>query len=213
MLRSRFVPVLCALAILAVAPAARAADYALDVVEQSNIHFSMHVMAVSKITGKFMKYDLALGAGDKPDLSRASAIAVIETASIDTGNDSWDAKLSPGLVRRREVPGDPVRELPGAEGRRPLGSCRPHPLDGVTKEITLPFRFEGRFEVRTDEHIGIHATLKFDRRDYGMAWADNAEANVVGHIVTVEITILAKRVASLSSQEEVATGERSRERS
>ena len=28
-----------------------------------------------------------------------------------------------------------------------------------------------------------------------MAWADNAEAKAVGNIVTVEITILAKRVA------------------
>ena len=58
-------------------------------------------------------------------------------------------------------------------------------------------RLEGRFEgPNPDEHIGVHATFKFARRDYGLAWADNAEAKAVGHIVTVEITILAKRVAT-----------------
>ena len=165
--------------------------------DQSNIHFSVPLMAVSKVTGKFMKYDLELWAGDKPDLSRASAKAVIEIASIDTGNDSWDAKLSaPAWF---DAAKHPKIEFVSSRVRRvgdrweADGKLTMH---GVTKEITLPFKFEGRFEgPNPDEHIGVHATFKFDRRDYGMAWADNAEAKAVGHIVTVEITILAKRVA------------------
>ena len=173
------------------------ADEYEAVEDQSNIHFSVPLMAVSKVTGKFMKYDLELWAGDRPDLSRARAKAVIEIASIDTGNDSWDAKLrAPAWFDAAKYPkiefvSSRVRKVGDrweADGKLTL--------HGVTKEITLPFKFEGNFNApNADEHIGIHATFKFDRRDYGLAWADNAEAKAVGNMVTVEITILAKRVA------------------
>ena len=165
--------------------------------DQSNIHFSVPLMAVSKVSGKFMKYDLELWAGDKPDLSHARAKAVIEIASIDTGNDSWDAKLrAPAWFDAAKYPkiefvSSRVRRVGDrweADGKLTL--------HGVTKEITLPFGFEGNFNApNAHEHIGIHATFKFDRRDYGLTWADNAETKAVGNIVTVEITILAKRVA------------------
>ena len=115
--------------------------------DQSNIHFSVPLMAVSKVTGKFMRYDLELWAGDKPDLSRASAKAVIEIASIDTGNDSWDAKLSaPAWFDAAKHPKiDFVSSRVRKVGDRweADGKLTMH---GVTKEITLPFRFEGRFE-------------------------------------------------------------------
>ena len=67
----------------------QAADYALDA-EHSNVQFSVPFLAVSKITGKFMKYDVRLDAGKNPDLSRASVVAVIQMGSVDTGNDAWD---------------------------------------------------------------------------------------------------------------------------
>ena len=192
----RFPAAAAALLSLLAADALSADEYEI-VVEQSNIHFSVDVMAVSKITGKFMKYDVALQAGDKPDLSRARALAVIDVASVDTGNDSWDAKLrKPDWFDAGRYP---TIRFESAKVRRvgdrweALGRLTIH---AVTKEITLPFKFAGRFDgPQPDEHIGIHATLKFDRRDYGMAWADNVDAKVVGNIVTVEITILAKRVA------------------
>jgi polyisoprenoid-binding protein YceI len=68
-------------------------------------------------------------------------------------------------------------------------------LHGVTKEITLPFTFQGRFEdPNADDHIGIHAAFSFDRREYGMTWEGNPEAKAVGNIVRVEITLLAAKV-------------------
>src|SRR5215813_5658582 len=69
-----------------------AAEYALDV-DHSNVQFSVPVMGVSKVTGKFMRYDVRLSAGKARDLSQAKVVAVIETSSVDTGSDSWDGKL------------------------------------------------------------------------------------------------------------------------
>jgi polyisoprenoid-binding protein YceI len=184
-------------AALGICPALSAAPDYDAVEEKSNIHFSVPLMAVSKVSGKFMDYTVALDAGDKPDFSHAKASAEIVIASVNTGNASWDAKLrqpdwfDAGKFPKIRFESTRVRNL----GHRweADGKLTMH---GVTKEITLPFTFEGKFEgPNPDEHIGIHAIFKFDRRDYGMAWASNTEAKAVGHTVTVEITILAKKTA------------------
>ena len=195
-LTGRFLVAL-ATAFAASAPLRAAPDY--DAVEeQSNIHFSVPLMAVSKVTGKFMDYEVWLDAGDNPDLSHASARASIDVGSIDTGNDSWDAKLEKpewfdaGKYPKIRFESTKVRRV--GDRWEADGNLTLH---GVTKPITLPFTFEGRFDgPNPDDHVAIHATFKFDRRDYGMAWAGNTEAKAVGNVVTVEITILAKRKAA-----------------
>jgi len=80
-----------------------------------------------------------------------------------------------------------------AAGGRRSGRSR---FRGVTKEITLPFSIQGRFAgPPPDDRIGIHETLAFNRREFGMAWTSNAEAKVAGNRVTVEISLLARRTA------------------
>jgi polyisoprenoid-binding protein YceI len=179
------------------APALEAADYALDP-EHSNVQFSVPVMVVSKVSGKFMRYDVRLSAGKARDLSQAKVTAVIETASVDTGSDSWDGKLrAPAYFDAAKYPeirfeSKRVRRT-GAQWSA-LGSLSIH---GVTREITLPFEIKGKFDgPHPDDHLGIHATFSFDRREYGMAWAGNPEAKVVGNKVTVDIQLLATRVAA-----------------
>jgi polyisoprenoid-binding protein YceI len=81
-----------AAALLAASASLHAAEYAIDTAG-SNVQFSVPLMVVSKVTGKFVKYDVTVHAGKNPDLSQASVTAVIEMGSVDTGNDAWDAKL------------------------------------------------------------------------------------------------------------------------
>jgi polyisoprenoid-binding protein YceI len=180
------------------APAALpAAEYALDPAH-SNVQFSVPVMAVSKVTGKFMRYDVRLAAGKARDLSQAKVTAVIETASIATGSDNWDSKLrTPAFFDAAKYPeirfeSRRVRKVKGRwEASGPLS------IHGVTREITLPFEIRGKFDgPQAEDRIGIEATFSFDRREYGMAWTDNPEAKVVGNKVTVDIALLATRVAA-----------------
>ena len=50
--------------LFAVATALPAAEYALDV-DHSTVQFSVPLLALSKVTGKFMRYDVKLSAGKK----------------------------------------------------------------------------------------------------------------------------------------------------
>ncbi len=180
------------------APAAlTAADYAMDAAH-SNVQFSVPVMAVSKVTGKFMRYDVRISAGKARDLSQAKVTAVIEIASVATGSDTWDGKLrTPAFFDAAKYPeirfeSKRVRKVKGRwEASGPLS------IHGVTREVTVPFEIRGKFEgAQADDRIGIEATFSFDRREYGMAWTDNPEAKVVGNKVTVDIVLLATKVAA-----------------
>jgi polyisoprenoid-binding protein YceI len=164
--------------------------------EGSNVQFSVPVFGVSKVTGKFMRYDVKIDAGKKTDLSQAKVVAVIETASVDTGSDSWDGKLrTPAWFDAQKYPEIRFESRRVKKSGGKWAAVGPLTIHGVTKEVTLPFSIEGRFTgQRPDERIGVHATFAFDRREFGMAWANNAEAKVAGNKVTVDISLLARRV-------------------
>jgi polyisoprenoid-binding protein YceI len=189
-----------AAALLAVAFArgeARGAQYEIAP-EGSNVQFSVPVFGVSKVTGKFMRYDVNIEAGKKTDLSQARVVAVIETASVDTGSDSWDGKLrTSAWFDAQKFPEIRFESRRVRKRGARWEAVGPLTIHGVTKEITLPFSIEGRFAGgKPDERIGIHATFAFDRREYGMAWTNNPEAKVAGNKVTVSIDLLARRVAA-----------------
>jgi len=185
-----------AAALLASAATLAAAEYTLDV-DHSNVQFSVPLLAVSRVTGKFMRYDVKLSAGKARDLSQAKVTAVIETSSIATGSDSWDAKLrTPAYFDAQKYPEIRFesKRVRKAKGKwEAVGALSIH---GVTREITLPFEIKGRFDgPHPDDRIGIEATFSFDRTQFGMAWTDNPEAKVVGNKVTVDISLLAARVS------------------
>lgn len=182
-------------ALLGASAVLSAAQYAIDIAG-SNVQFSVPLMAVSKVTGKFMNYDVTIQAGKTPDLAQASVTAVIRMSSVDTGNDAWDAKLkTPAFFDAVKYPEIRFRSRTVRKAGGTWEAVGPLTLHGVTKEITLPFTIEGRFEdPNADAHIGVHARFQFDRRQYGMAWTGNTEARAVGNMVTVEITLLANRV-------------------
>ncbi|HEY1252963.1 MAG TPA: YceI family protein [Thermoanaerobaculia bacterium] len=177
-----------------------AAEYAIDL-DHSNVQFSVPVLGVSKITGKFMRYDVKIAAGKTRDLSQATATAVIEIASVDTGSDSWDAKLrTPAFFDAQNYPEIRFQSRRVRKAGGKWEAIGPLTLHGVTKDITLPFTIQGKFDgARPDDVLGIHATFTFDRREFGMAWEKNPEAKVVGNKVTVDISLAAKRVATGSS--------------
>jgi polyisoprenoid-binding protein YceI len=183
--------------LLAAAAPLAAAQYEISP-EGSNVQFAVPVFGVSKVTGKFMRYDVRIDTGKKTDLSGAKVVAVIETASVDTGSDSWDGKLrTAAWFDAQKYPEIKFESRRVKKSGAKWEAVGPLTIHGVTKEITLPFSIEGRFAgQKPDERIGIHATCSFDRREFSMAWTNNAEAKVAGNKVTVDISLLARRVAT-----------------
>jgi polyisoprenoid-binding protein YceI len=188
---------LAALLVSGAAREARAAQYEISP-DGSNVQFSVPVFGVSKVTGKLMRYDVRIEAGKKTDLSQAKVVAVIETASVDTGSDSWDGKLrSPAWFDAQKYPEIRFESRRVKKSGKGWEASGPLTIHGVTKEIALPFSIEGGFAGQhPDDRIGIHAAFAFDRREFGMAWKENPEAKVAGNKVTVDISLLARRVAA-----------------
>ncbi len=65
-------------------------------------------------------------------------------------------------------------------------------MKGVAKEIEVPIAWAGEFPLPNSDKkiIGFHASMKLNRRDYGMNWEHQALATFVGDEVTVNIDII-----------------------
>jgi polyisoprenoid-binding protein YceI len=135
----------------------------------SSIEFSVAWMGISRVRGAFGDFSGTL-ALDRNDLTRSSASIVIRTRSLTTfnerrdrdlkGPDWFDVEKFPNAVfSSREV----VKQGEGYVLRGPLT------LHGVTKEIEIPFAYNGALRDQGgDERVGFEGRLTVNRKDYGI---------------------------------------------
>ena len=135
----------------------------------SPIEFSINWMGISKVRGTFPDFNGTL-ALDRNDLTRSSVTIVIRTKSITTFNERRDRdlktadwfdveKFPTAVFSSREI----VKE---ADGYRMRGSLTLH---GVTKEIEIPFAFNGRLKDQGgDDRIGFEGHTTLNRKDFGV---------------------------------------------
>jgi polyisoprenoid-binding protein YceI len=68
-------------------------------------------------------------------------------------------------------------------------------MHGVTKEISFPFSMVGNCYDKKSQKAtlpcGFSAKLSLDRRDYGINYARKDNADFIGHIVEVDLNMLA----------------------
>jgi polyisoprenoid-binding protein YceI len=187
---------LCCLLVAGFAGGAVAADkYAIDG-SHSSIGFGIRHMVISTVKGQFNKYEGIIHV-DK-DITKSSVEVTIETASANTQNEDRDEHLkSPDFFNVAEYPeitfkSDRIEKT--KDGLVAVGKLTMH---GVTKEIKLPFEMT---EVITDpwgnERFGIEATLKLNRKDYGLTWSKKMDNGglVVGDEVKIEILLEAVKM-------------------
>ncbi len=159
-------------------------------VGHSAIHFWVRHMVISKVHGRFARWQGALQL-DPQDLTRSSVDVTIEAASIDTQVADRDAHLkSPDFLDVAKFP--ELRftsrriEKAGA-GYRVTGDLTLH---GVTREVTLEAEYAGTGkDPWGNERAGFSAKAALDRREFGLVW--NAALETGGVLVgeKVEITI------------------------
>lgn len=177
----RFVFVL--LAAMACSPA-QAVVYDIDAVH-SSVGFKVRHMVVAKTSGNFRKFSGTIHYDPKTPQSWKTE-AVIEAASIDTGNEKRDGHLKNAdffdveKYPTLEFKSTKIKTIKGNKAQL-HGTLTMH---GVTKKIVLDLEIHGAAGGRA----GFTATGTLDRTDYGVSW--NRVVETGGLAVGKEVEII-----------------------
>lgn len=135
----------------------------------SPIEFSIAWMGLSRVRGAFADFAGAI-ALDRADLTRSSVTLVIRTKSLTTFNERRDRdlksadwfdveKFPTAVFSSREI----VKQ---GDAYLMRGSLTLH---GVTKDIEIPFTFNGRLkDSGGDDRAGFEGHTTLNRKDYGI---------------------------------------------
>lgn len=157
----------------------------------SSIGFSIRHLGVSKVRGRFTRFDAEVVIGETLDTTTITA--TVDVASIDTANANRDAHvLSPDLIDVTKRPTMTFRST------RVRGSGSEFQVDGdltigdVTRPITLAVELGGIENFPGGpRHAGFEATTEIRRKDFGIdiAMPPGVSAVALGDVVKVEIDL------------------------
>lgn len=109
-----------------------------------------------------------------PDLAKSSVRVVVQTASIDTNVDARDQHLrSADFFDAAKYPEIVFTSTSIAKAGEAYVATGDLTLHGVTKRVTVPFRFAGPIADPLPlgvKRVGVRAELTIDRRDYDILW-------------------------------------------
>jgi polyisoprenoid-binding protein YceI len=157
----------------------------------SSIEFSIRHLGVSKVRGRFTRFDAEVVIGET--LETTSVAASVDVASLDTANADRDAHvLSPDLLDVAKRPTMTFRSM------RVIGAGYEYQVDGeltigdVTRPVVLAVELGGiEHFVDGMRHAGFEATTEIRRKDFGIDLALPPGMNVValGDVVKVELDL------------------------
>ncbi|MDQ1481203.1 MAG: hypothetical protein QOI44_2064 [Actinomycetota bacterium] len=157
----------------------------------SSIGFSIRHLGVSKVRGRFTRFDADIVIGETLDTTTVRA--VVDIASIDTANADRDAHvLSPDLIDVAKRPTMVFRST------RVAGAGSEYQVDGeltigeITRPIVLAVELGGVESFPGGpRHAGFEATTEIRRKDFGIDLVLPPGVNVValGDVVKVELDL------------------------
>ena len=166
----------------------------------SDVHFSVRHLVVSKVRGRFAKFNGTLRLDDD-DLARSAVEATIDAASVDTGTAERDAHLrSADFFDVEKYPELRFRstrvEKVGDDRYRVAGELT---IRDVTRPVSLDVEYGGRAkDPWGNERVGFVAKASLDRKDFGLGWNQVLEAggDLVGDRVELELDIQGVKAAA-----------------
>jgi polyisoprenoid-binding protein YceI len=158
----------------------------------SSVSFSIRHLGVSKVRGRFTRFDAELNVGGS--LDDTTLTATIDMASIDTGNSDRDAHVSSAdlldVVRRPTMTFRSDR-ITGDGDRWTVGGDLT--IGDVTKPISLDVDFGGveHFPGGGPRHAGFEATGELRRKEFGidLAMPPGVSGALLGDVVKIELDI------------------------
>lgn len=157
----------------------------------SEISFSVRHLAISKVRGKFEKFDVTVVTGENP--LDSTLVATVDVASVNTNQKDRDGHLQTSdFFKIDEFPTMEFRSTGVREDGDDLHIDGELTLRGVTKPVTLTGEFGG---IATDgfgqTKAGASATTKINRKDFGVSWNTALEGGglTLGEEVTISIDV------------------------
>jgi polyisoprenoid-binding protein YceI len=165
-------------------------QWAVDT-NHSSIGFSIRHLGVSKVRGRFTRFDTEVVIGETVDTTTVNA--TVDVASIDTANADRDAHvLSPEII---DVTRRPTLEF---RSTRVRGAGWEYQVDGdltighITRPIVLAVEFGGiEAFPGGPRHAGFEATTEIRRKDFGIdiAMPPGVGAVALGDVVKIDIDL------------------------
>ncbi|BAU32814.1 YceI family protein [Microcella alkaliphila] len=154
----------------------------------AEIGFSVRHLAISKVRGKFERFDATVIAAENP--AESSAHVTIDVTSINTGNETRDAHLRTNdFFSASEYPTIEFRSTGVRQEGGEVLLDGELTLKGVTKPITLRGEFGG---IATDPTGAVKAaasgTTVINRTDFGVTW--NAPLETGGMLLGEDVTLI-----------------------
>jgi polyisoprenoid-binding protein YceI len=157
----------------------------------SFVGFAIRHLGVSKVRGRFNRFDAEVVVGETLDTTTLTA--TVDVASIDTADADRDRNvLSPALFDVAKRPTMVFRST------RVTGAGSEYRVDGeltigeVTHPTTLAVEFGGIESVpRGPRHAGFAATMEVRRKDFGIdvQLPPGVSAAMLGEVVKVELDL------------------------
>ena len=169
-------------------PGYRAGTWKVDTAH-SEVGFSIRHIMISKVKGKFERFDATFVTAEDPLDSSVTASA--EVASITTNEPNRDAHLRTGDFFEAET--HPTIDFVSTGVRVEGGDFKVDgdlTIRGITKRVTIPVQFLGAAkDPWGNDKAGFSLTTTINRKDYGVNW--NKALDNGGFLLSddVEVTI------------------------
>jgi len=174
----------------------------------SQIQFTVRHMMISKVRGRFEKFDGVVDFNEQHP-TRSSVEIQIDAASINTGEEKRDAHLrSPDFLNAAEYPyltfkSKRVEQIDDQHGLI-FGDLT---IRGITHEVVLDTEYSGQAKSPMGTvSAGFTATTRLNRKDWGLNWNMALETGgvLVGNEVNISIELEVVKQAEASLEEKVA---------
>lgn len=171
-------------------------------VAHSAIHFYVRHMVISKVHGRFARWEGTIQL-DEQDPTRSAVEVRIDAASIDTQVADRDAHLRSAdfldVAKHPELRFTSRRIERAGDGYRVVGDLELH---GVKREVVLDAEFAGvGKDPWGNTRAGFSAKASLDRKDFGLTWNAALEAGgvLVGEKVEIAIELEAVKAQAASA--------------
>ncbi|RFA15621.1 polyisoprenoid-binding protein [Subtercola boreus] len=177
-------------------PGHKAGTWTIDP-SHSEVAFSVRHLLISKVKGKFEKFDATFVTGESPLDTKLTASADIE--SINTGDANRDGHLRTNdFFNAPEFPTITFVSNSVVAEKDDLKVSGDLTIKGVTKTVTFDVEFGGfGNDLYGNYKLGLTAKTVINRNDFGVSW--NAPLEAGGVLVGDDVTITIDLQASLQA--------------